>query len=49
MKIVSGSEVFLSSLYISALLGSAASVKTSPVTLCPFEAVPALLHSFLDF
>lgn len=46
---VSGSEAFLTLLYILANLGSAASVKTSPATFCSFEAVPALLHSFSGF
>lgn len=48
-KIVPGSKDFLTSLYIIANLGSAASVKTNPATFHSFEAVPALLHSFLGF
>lgn len=48
-KIVPGPKEFLTRLYITANLGSAASVKTNPATFRPFEAVPALLHSFSGF
>lgn len=48
-KIVPGSKDFLTSLYITANLGSAASVKTNPATFRSFEAVPELLHSFSGF
>lgn len=48
-KKVQGSTAFLTSVCISANLGSAASVKTNPATFCLFEAMPALLHSFSGF